>query len=313
MSSHADRTTKGIVFNIQKYSVHDGPGIRTIIFLKGCSLRCRWCSNPESQLAHMQLAYNPSKCLGVDNCPRCRDVCPRGALSVGQEGKMLVDWRACDDCLLCVRACPNQALNSYGYEVSVDQALSRVEEDDVFYSRSGGGLTLSGGEPLFQAEFALSLLREARRRYISTCIETCGQVPWPVLEEASRYLNNLFYDIKAFDSQRHEQGTGFDNQLILENLRKLKQARPELPVVVRTPVIPGFNDDEAEIAAIVEFIKDMPNTEYELLAYHRMGKPKYGYLGRSYPLEKAQNLDKSRIEELRRFARRKLERRRRAG
>ncbi len=303
----ADRAQKGVVFNIQKYSVHDGPGIRTIVFLKGCSMRCAWCSNPESQAAAPQLAYNPGKCLGADQCQRCQDICPHDALSVGADGKMAVDWAACNDCLACAEACPNGALNVYGYQVSVDQALSRVEEDDAFYMRSGGGLTLSGGEPLCQPQFALALLREARRRHIDTCIETCGNVPWEVLAEAAGYLNSMFFDLKNADTEKHRQATGADNRQIMDNLAKLKDKFPELPVRVRTPVIPGFNDNQEDIAAIVDFIKGMPAVEYELLGYHRMGSPKYAYLGRNYPLEGEQTIGEQRMEQLREFAREGLE------
>lgn len=307
MVSILDRNQKGLVFNIQKYSVHDGPGIRTIVFLKGCSLRCAWCSNPESQIQRRQLAYNSNKCLTVDQCQRCQGICHRDAISVGEDRKIVMDWDTCDDCLICAESCPSNALNSYGYEVSVEDALKRVEEDEIFYSRSGGGLTLSGGEPLFQPEFAISLLKEARRRRIDTCIETCGNVPWPVLEEAAKHLNSIYYDIKCIDEPLHQKSTGSSNKIILANLVKLKQAFPDLTVKVRTPLIPGFNDNEEEIARIVDFIMSMPNTEYELLGYHRMGSPKYGYLGREYPLADDQVLGDQRLEELRSFAASRLE------
>lgn len=302
LSSNLDKLQKGVVFNIQKYSVHDGPGIRTLVFFKGCSLRCAWCSNPESQLPQRQLAYNGDKCLTVDECKRCRDICPRDALSAAPDRKIAVDWEACDDCLACAEACPSHALNVYGYEATVEDVLRRVEEDEIFYARSGGGLTLSGGEPLFQAEFAVSLLREARKRRIDACIETCGAVPWPVLQEAAEYLNDAYYDIKCIDESEHQRLTGSSNGLILDNLLKLKKARPDLPVKVRTPVIPGFNDSEEEIAKIVDFIKSLPNTDYELLGYHRMGSPKYGYLGRDYPMGDELVLGEQRLEELRAFA-----------
>ena len=164
-------------------------------------------------------------------------------------------------------------------------ALRRVEEDEVFYARSGGGLTLSGGEPLLQEDFALALLGEARRRRIDTSMETCGHVPWAVLRQAGPLLNSVYYDIKCMDNMRHLKGTGVSNDLILRNLVRLKTEFPALPVTVRTPVVPGFNDTENEIAAIVDFIKGMPCTRYELLDYHRMGMPKYGYLGLDYRMK----------------------------
>ncbi len=307
MNTTPDKWKKGIVFNIQKFSVHDGPGIRTIIFLKGCSLRCAWCSNPESHSLRRELAYNPGKCITAKACGRCLDLCPHHALSVGEDDKIVWDASLCDHCLLCAEACPSHALNVYGYEVTVDEALRRVEEDEAFYSRSGGGVTLSGGEPLFQEEFALALLREARKRRIDTCIETCGNVPWEVMKEAGRYLNSMYYDLKSVDKKAHIKHVGASNELILSNLVRLKQIFPELLVRVRTPVIPGFNDSTEAIAGIVDFIKGMPHVDYELLAYHRMGSPKYAYLGRDYPLEGVENLSQKKMDELRSFAASRME------
>ncbi|MFO7687762.1 MAG: glycyl-radical enzyme activating protein [Desulfobacterales bacterium] len=312
MTEAPDKLVKGSIFSIQKYSVHDGPGIRTIIFLKGCSLRCDWCSNPESQSPHPQLAYNPGKCLTVSKCHCCRGICPQDALSVDAEGKIVRDVEACDDCLECVKGCPTHALNFYGYQITVDAALKKVEEDDCFYSRSGGGMTLSGGEPLMQHRFALALLREARKRSVDTCIETCGNVPWEVLREAAFLLKNIFYDIKCIDGKKHQKCCGAPNETILENLARLNASFPNLPIIVRTAVIPGFNDTEEEIAAIVDFLKDMPDIGYELLTYHRMGAPKYAYLGRPYPMADCGNLPEGHIEALREFARSRRQRHRTA-
>ena len=301
-----DKLQKGFVFNIQKYSVHDGPGIRTIIFLKGCSLRCDWCSNPESQIQAPQLAYNPSKCLTNNECKRCENVCPQGALGIAEDGMIVWNADACIGCFQCAQRCPTKALNIYGYEVTVDNALKRVEEDEAFYARSGGGVTLSGGEPLFQKDFAIALLREARKRRINTCIETCGQIPWETLKEAAQYLNTIFFDIKHVDSDAHKKATGAGNEQIMSNLARLKETYPDVPLRVRTPVIPGFNDTEEAIGGIVDFIKDMPNTEYELLAYHRMGLPKYQYLCKPYPMDGVDNLDQETFARLRKFAEQRL-------
>lgn len=302
MNAQPNIHQKGIIFNIQKYSLHDGAGIRTIIFLKGCSLICRWCSNPESQELLPQLGYNPDKCLTTDECSRCGNVCPEDALSPRGDGRITIDWDLCTKCLKCSYACPTKALNVYGYEITVDEAVNRVEEDSMFYLRSGGGMTLSGGEPLFQGRFAISLLREARKRRIHTCIETCGNVSWAILEEAARYLNEVYYDLKVMDTAKHKEFTGFDNVLIKKNLERLTQQFPELPVKVRIPVIPGFNDSEEAILEILKFIEPMPNATHELLQYHRLGTPKYNYLGRSYPMENAAELSLHRFNELVAFA-----------
>lgn len=276
--------TTGIVFNIQNYSVHDGPGIRTIVFLKGCPLACRWCSNPESQHLQPELAYNRDKCLTFDQCVRCLEVCARGAIHKDDDNRPKIDWQLCNHCLLCADACPSKALSRYGEEWSVAKVIDTVEEDGAFYSRSGGGLTLSGGEPLQQPAFAIALLAEARRRRINTAIETCGHCSYEDLAAAAVYLDTLLYDLKVMDPEVHREYTGHSNERILENLTRIRQGFPDLPILVRTPIIPGVNDSEAAIGAIVDFIGKMPNVRYEMLPYHRLGKPKYAYLGRTWEM-----------------------------
>ncbi|QDR79207.1 (2S)-3-sulfopropanediol dehydratase activating enzyme [Sporomusa termitida] len=275
----------GYVFNIQQFSVHDGPGIRTTVFLKGCPLRCRWCSNPESQQRQPELAHNRSKCIGLAACGRCLRACPRNALPAAKNGKPVVVREACQQCFRCAAVCPTTALHIFGERMSVEAVLEAVEQDDAFFSRSGGGLTISGGEPLMQPDFTVALLQEAKRRRINTALETSGYAEWTALAQASKYLNTLIYDIKCLDPDKHREQTGLANAVILENFSKVTEAFPSLPILVRTPVIPGFNDTEAAIAAITNFIKHRrSDIGYELLPYHRLGRQKYEYLGRSYPL-----------------------------
>lgn len=297
-----DAQVSGIVFNVQKFSVHDGKGIRTLVFLKGCPLRCRWCSNPESQSLKPEHAFNPTRCLTSGVCGRCLAACPTGALSLTADGLIRHDRNKCEECFACVRACPSGAQSVYGESMSVGQALDKVEEDGVFYHRFGGGMTLSGGEALMQHEFAVALLREARRRRIDTTIETCGCYPYERLRDACPHLNRLIFDIKCLDPHKHKAQTGVDNALILENFRRVCEDFPDLPIRVRTPVIPGFNDSEDDIRAIRRMVPRRPNIDYELLAYHRMGQPKYGYLGRRYELEGA-TLDEALMKNLNEIAR----------
>lgn len=280
----AGQPTKGLVFNIQRYSVHDGPGIRTIVFLKGCPLACRWCSNPESQKGGPELAYNANKCIGDGECGLCRQACPQGAIKAAGDGKIELDRQICAACFRCTDACPAKALHVFGKPMTVDEILKAAEADGVFYTRSGGGITLSGGEPLAQGAFTVALLKEARRRRLNTAMETCGFGDWEVLAEAAKYLNTIIFDIKNMDPAKHEEYTGAGNAKILANFARLCEEYPSLPKLARTPVIPGFNDGEQDIAAIAGFLAGKPNVDYELLAYHRMGQPKYQYLGRDYPL-----------------------------
>lgn len=285
MGSYEDKAMKGEVFNIQKYSVHDGPGIRTIVFLKGCPLRCQWCSNPESQKREPQLAYNVGRCLTTAKCKHCLTACPNDALAVQEDGTIAIKRDLCGDCkLLCADACPSQGLIVYGHERTVDDVLNSVAQDMAFYTRSAGGMTLSGGEPLMQGAFPIALLREARRRRIKTAIETCGCVPWETLETAAEFINYFLFDIKHVDSAKHKQFTGAPNELILSNFAKLSALVPDKEILCRTPIIPDFNDTVEEVRAICEFIKDMPNVKYELLPYHRLGTQKYTFLDRIPPM-----------------------------
>jgi len=274
-----------MVFNIQKYSVHDGPGIRTIVFLKGCALSCRWCSNPESQRREPELAFNAGRCLGVSKCGHCIVACPYGSITLGDDDRLNINRNHCAACHMpCAAACPAQGLLVYGKERTVDDVLNVVEQDMAFYARSGGGLTLSGGEPLLQGEFALALLREARARRIKTAVETCGMVSSETIRAAAEYLNYVLFDIKHMDSAAHEAQTGLPNTRILENFRILAEGFPDLPILARTPVIPGFNDSEETVAAIANFLKPFERVEYEMLPYHRLGTQKYQFLDRPVPM-----------------------------
>ena len=280
-----DLEQEGYVFNVQKYSVHDGPGIRTIVFIKGCPLRCRWCSNPESQDCAAELAYNQGRCIEIDKCGHCIEACERKAISRGSDGKPVIDRARCAGCPMpCAEACPAQGLLVYGKKRSVEDVLASVEQDAAFYSRSGGGMTLSGGEPLLHADFAVALLRQARIHRLKTAVETCGMVPAATVRAAAPYLNNVLFDIKHVDSAAHEAQTGSPNKAILENFRILCEEFPDLPILARTPVVPGFNDNEEGIRAIASFLEPFERVHYEMLPYHRLGTQKYEFLGRTPPM-----------------------------
>jgi len=303
MSSLLDKKQSGTVFSVQKFSVHDGPGIRTIAFLKGCPLLCRWCSNPESHSFQRELAYNRNKCIGFDKCNRCLEKCEPGSITKGDDGKVNINHDLAKESLFLADECPANAIIVYGETKSVEDVLKRVEEDDLFYSRSGGGMTLSGGEPFAQPDFAFSLLREARLRRINTAVETCGACKWETLEKCLPFVNTLMFDVKSMNEVKHIELTNYSNKSILENLVKLKETFPNLDVRVRTPVIPGFNDTRDDIAAIIDFVSSLPGKkcEYEILGFHRMGQPKYNNLGKDYPYTDAK-LDDALFAELKEMA-----------
>jgi pyruvate formate lyase activating enzyme len=284
-----DSRTHGIIVNIQKYSVHDGPGIRTIVFFKGCPLACAWCSNPETQSMRLQLGYNAGRCLSTATCTRCISACPKEAVSAATDNFPHICREMCGECtgMECAAACPSKGLFVYGRQCGVKDILDAVEQDAVFYARSSGGMTLSGGEPLCQPDFALALLREAKRRRIRTALETCGHVPWEILAQAAPLLSSILYDIKHVDPDCHKQGTGFACTLILANLRRLAEAFPQLSILARTPVIPGFNDNDEAAAAVGDFLADYPGIGHEALPYHRMGTQKYAFLDRPCPTRDA--------------------------
>jgi len=294
---------KGLIFNIQKFSLHDGPGIRTIVFLKGCPLACLWCSNPEGRESQAELIQSCDRCIGTEECDRCIAVCLEGAISKGDDGKVSIDRNHCDGCGDCSYVCPSEALQVSGEWVGVDDVLRVVEEDDAFYVRSGGGLTLSGGEPLAQGAFVRALLRAARARGVDTAVETSGLCNWKTMKEIAPLTNRIFFDIKCLDAEKHEQVTGVPNTKILDNFKRLRSELPEVDVVARTPVIPGVNDSEEDILAIAEFVSSAGGASgYELLPYHGFGEPKYAKLGKHYRLSHLEPPTEARMAELRKVA-----------
>lgn len=245
---------RGIIFDIQRFSIHDGPGIRDLTFLKGCNLRCRWCSNPESQNPYLEIGLNEGRCIGSADCGRCIAVCPVSAIAARDGGKIGIDRKLCDNCGKCSATCPARAIRMYGENVTVDDILKVVEEDGPFYRRSGGGITVSGGEALCQPDFVRELLKTCRARGIDTAVETTGFGKWEDVEKICLFANLILYDVKHLDTNKHKSFIGVGNEMVLENLRHLDQALPHTPIIARTPVIPGFNDTEKDIKAIADFL-----------------------------------------------------------
>ncbi len=275
----------GQVFNIQRYSIHDGAGIRTLVFFKGCPLRCLWCCNPESQKSGPELGFVASRCVSARECEApCVPACPAGAIRMDPEGRPDIDRGACDACGRCAAACLKKALQVVGREMTVEEVMAEVEKDRPFYRRSGGGITLGGGEPLAQHRFAVALLEAAREAGLHTALETCGYAPWGHFAEVLRHVDLLQFDIKHLDAARHRELTGQPNDLILSNLRKVASAVSPGDVIIRVPVVPGCNDSPDNIRETARFVAGLDFEQIELVPYHRLGVPKYRQYGMPDPL-----------------------------
>ncbi len=269
---------KGLVFNIQKFSLHDGPGIRTTVFMKGCSLSCRWCSNPESMNRHKEIMIYDVRCIG---CKKCVEACPVGAIAFTERGRE-IDWDKCDNCLECARVCPSKAIECVGDYMTVDEVVKKVEDDRTFYENSNGGMTVSGGEALIQSEFVREVLKKCREKGIHTALDTTGNAPWQDIENVLEYVDLVLQDIKHMDTEMHKKGTGVGNELILENARKIAKS---VRIWIRIPLIPDYNDSESNIRNVAEFASHIGAEKVSVLPYHDLGSSKYPKLGRIYPME----------------------------
>jgi len=289
---------KAIIFEIQRASLHDGPGIRTTVFLKGCPLDCVWCHNPEATKAEPQLFFYEERCK---LCGACEAVCTQQVHRV-TESEHTIDFDACLQCGKCVDACLNNALKIIGKEMTVDEVMHEVMKDKDFYARSGGGITLSGGEPLFQFGFAKALLKRCRELGINTCVETSGFVSPAKFKQILPLIDVLLFDYKISESDNHIRYTGVPNQLILENLQTAH--RFNIPIYLRCPIIPGINDTDFHFADIAELSEKLPKLKaVEILPYHDMGNSKRISVGRNETLQELKTVlpetSKKWIEQLR--------------
>jgi len=271
---------EGRIFSIERYAIHDGEGIRTNIFLKGCPMRCLWCANPEGINYECQLLYTKNRCIG---CGECVKVCPSGALMI-QNDYLLLDRSKCSRCGNCIAQCYAGALEFDSQDIKVSVVMEHILKDTSFYRHSGrGGITLTGGEPLYQSEFAREILRCAKENLIHTTIETCGDYSWGCLESVLPYVDMIFFDLKHADCNKHNEITGKTNERVISNLKRL--GNYSVPLIIRVPIIPGLNDSEKNIEKIASIAKSINNLKsIELLPYHQLGLAKYNKLGIEYPL-----------------------------
>lgn len=277
------------IFNLQRYSVHDGPGIRTVVFLKGCPLRCRWCCNPESQKSETELFFEKNKCIG---CRSCEKACTEGLVLENRTNHFLL----CAKCRqkLCVERCPSGALTLMGEDSTVAEIFEIIKRDQAFYQHSGGGVTVSGGEALLEPAFVNELFGHCTQAEIHTAVETCLCIPWKNIAATMDKTNLFICDYKHWDKNIFRRWTGGDLAQITENLKKLRQNGQE--ILVRVPIIPGFNASKKDIHRICEKLAELDITEVSLLPYHKLGKVKYEGLGIAYPMGDAPLLLQSEIE-----------------
>lgn len=286
---------EGCVFNIERFAIRDGPGIRTTVFFKGCPLRCLWCSNPESIKPFPQLFYFEHLCT---RCYRCIEACPNKANTVTSDGAIAIDRSLCKNCGECIEACPNKARDISGKIMTVDEVLEEVKKDSLFYQNSGGGVTASGGEPTHQPEFLRHLFAACYRSAIQTCLDTTGFVKTEVLQGILGHTDLVLFDIKHMDPVKHKEFTGIDNSLILENARLVAASKP---MIIRLPLIPKHNDSEENLSALSGFMAELGLKRIDILPYHSLGKMKYARLGLEYKLDGLQPYESEDIAAIKAF------------
>ena len=296
---------RGVIFNIQKYSIHDGPGVRTIVFFKGCPLRCRWCSNPEGISSKYQVMTLEDRCI---SCGKCVEACPQGVhslhlLSDGSVKHQVNREAICIGCGQCEANCPQEAVRIAGKETTVKEVMDVIMQDSAFYWSSGGGVTLGGGEVTRQPDFAAAILEECKKQGIHTAIETCGYTEWNVMKELAKHVDLFLYDLKHIDSEEHKRLTGVNNERILKNIIGLFQIGAN--VTVRMPLITNMNDSREALEKAIKFVeivsKDGNLQGIEVLPYHKLGVSKYKQLGLKYSIDEDFGYTRKQLEEIEEF------------
>lgn len=284
---------EGTIFNLMKYSIHDGPGIRTTVFFKGCPLKCLWCHNPESHRLKPQVSKYPDRCIG---CGKCINLCPTNAIYV-EENRINFDAKRCIQCEKCIEVCYSNSMELIGKVMTVDEVMKEVEKDSVFYEESAGGVTFSGGEPFMQYEFLEKLLTECKKKHIHTAVDTCGFVNKNILINMSSLIDLFLYDLKIMDEAKHIKYTGVSNKIILENLRELTKIGKR--IFIRIPIIPGINDNDESIDETAKYLASLNGLEQiNILPYHNIAMEKYKRIGQEYSLNEIKTPSHERMNEI---------------
>lgn len=287
MNKKNNFSSQGIVFNIQRFTIHDGPGMRTELFLKGCPLRCKWCSNPESWKAYIEPGIYRAKCIFRKKCGACEDACPEKDVLQFTQGKLTsIDRRKCTNCLACYEACPSDAIKQWGKSMTVEECMRQILRDKGYYERSGGGVTVSGGEPMLQSDFVAELFEACKKEGIHTCCESTLYTDWEEVQKILPFTDMIITDIKHMDTELHKKYTGVHNGKILRNLKRISEEKQEL--ILRIPVIPFVNDSMKNMEAAADFILQQLGGKVrtlQLLSFMRLGEEKYRSLGIPYPME----------------------------
>ena len=285
----------GLISDIQRFSVHDGPGIRTTVFMKGCQLECWWCQNPECLNPYPELMTRDIKCM---TCGNCANSCPVNAIAIDKDKGRIIDRGKCNRCFECVDICPTKALTKAGNYMTLEEVIKEIEKDEIFYSKSNGGVTVSGGEPLSQALFTHNMLEICKQRGFHTALDTSGYSPWPTFKRVLKHVDLVLYDLKHMDPKLHEKATGESNEFIISNLRKVSVSKETW---LRIPLVPGYNDTKENPEKVGKLGREIGVARVSILPFHKLGEGKYKQIGKQHSLGETNIPSRDQLQEIQKF------------